>query len=185
MEMELSEKKRTVIGIFLLTVLGAFIGWVYEMIFYRIDLGYFIKRGHGYGPWLPIYAFGALALILLVCWRKIHPVALFFISLVSSGIIEYVTGWVLYNWMGGVRLWDYNVEIWNWGNIDGFVCARSVLIFGLFGAVYGTLVVPPFLKFIQKVKARPLVIFSSVLAVLVLADVIVGYFIKPMMNGGL
>ena len=185
MKDELSDKKRTVIGVFLLTVLGAFIGWVYEMIFYRIDLGYFIKRGHGFGPWLPIYAFGALGLTLIVIRKKIHPAILFIISVIGSGIIEYVTGWVLYNLMGGVRLWDYNTEIWNWGNIDGFVCARSVLIFGVFGSIYGALVIPKFMEFIRKANARVLVIFSSVLAVIVGADVIYGYIIKTIINGGL
>lgn len=185
MKDELSDKKRTVIGVFLLTVLGAFIGWVYEMIFYRIDLGYFIKRGHGFGPWLPIYAFGALGLTLIVIRKKIRPAILFIISVICSGIIEYVTGWVLYNLMGGVRLWDYNTEIWNWGNIDGFVCARSVLIFGVFGSIYGALVIPKFMEFIRKANARVLVIFSSVLAVIVGADVIYGYIIKTIINGGL
>ncbi|MBR3508555.1 MAG: putative ABC transporter permease [Lachnospiraceae bacterium] len=185
MKGELTEKQRTVIGIFLLTVLGAFIGWVYEMIFYRIDLGYFIKRGHGFGPWLPIYAFGALGLTLIVYKKKLHPAVLFFLSMIGSGIIEYATGWLLFNLMGGVRLWDYNVEIWNWGNIDGFVCARSVLIFGVFGMVYGALVIPRFTAWIKKAKARPLMIFSAVLAVVVFADVIYGYIIKSIMNGGL
>ena len=184
MKTELSDKKRTAIGVFLLTSLGAFIGWVYEMIFYRIDLGYFIKRGHGFGPWLPIYAFGALGLILIVIRKKIHPALLFVLSVIGSGIIEYVTGWVLYNLMG-VRLWDYNTEIWNWGNIDGFVCARSVLIFGVFGSIYGALVIPRFMEFIKRVSARPLVIFSSVLAVVEGADVIYGYIIKSFINGGL
>jgi len=184
MKTELSDKKRTAIGVFLLTSLGAFIGWVYEMIFYRIDLGYFIKRGHGFGPWLPIYAFGALGLILIVIRKKIHPALLFVLSVIGSGIIEYVTGWVLYNLMG-VRLWDYNTEIWNWGNIDGFVCARSVLIFGVFGSVYGALVIPRFMEFIKRVSARPLVIFSSVLAAVEGADVIYGYIIKSIINGGL
>ena len=87
--------------------------------------------------------------------------------------------------MGGVRLWDYNVEIWNWGNIDGFVCARSVLIFGVFGMVYGALVIPRFMAWIKKAKARPLMIFSAVLAVVVFADVIYGYIIESIMNGGL
>ena len=185
MKTELTEKQRTLIGIFLLTLMGAVIGWVYEMIFYRIDLGYFIKRGHGFGPWLPIYAFGALGLILIVLKRNIHPAILFFISVIGSGIIEYATGWVLYNLMGGVRLWDYNVEIWNWGNIDGFVCARSVLIFGVFGAVFGALIVPRFMSFIYKAKARPLTIVSAILAITVSADVIYGYIIGPIMNGGL
>ena len=185
MKKELTERQREMIGIFLLTVMGAFIGWVYEMIFYRIDLGYFTKRGHGFGPWLPIYAFGALGLILIVHKRKLHPLVIFFVSMIGSGIIEYVTGWVLFHLMGGVRLWDYNVEIWNWGNIDGFVCARSVLIFGVFGTVFGVLMVPRFMEFIKKVKALPLVIFSAVLAIVVFADVIYGYVIKSVINGGL
>lgn len=183
--MELSEKKRTAMGIFLLAVLGAFIGWVYEMLFYRIDVGHFIKRGHGFGPWLPIYAFGALALIFLVYKRKLHPALLFVLSVISSGVIEYVTGWVLYHLMGGVRLWDYNTEIWNWGNIGGFVCFRSVLVFGIFGTVFGIFVVPNFLKWIQKVKAFPLVVFTSVLAVVVFLDLVNGYIIMPIINGGL
>lgn len=185
MDGELTEGKRTVIGIFLLTVMGAVIGWIYEMIFYRIDLGYFVKRGHGFGPWLPIYAFGALGLTLIVYKRKFHPALLFFLSMVGSGILEYVTGWVLYNLMGGVRLWDYNVEIWNWGNIDGFVCARSVLIFGLFGMVFGAFIVPRFLEFVKKVKARPLFLFSMILAIVVCADVLYGYVIKTIINGSL
>ena len=185
MKKELTDKQRTVIGVFLLTVLGAFIGWVYEMIFYRIDLGYFIKRGHGFGPWLPIYAFGALGLIFLVLKIKLHPAVLFFISAVGSGIIEYATGWVLYNLMGGIRLWDYNIEIWNWGNIDGFVCARSVLVFGVFGMIYGAFVIPRFMNFVKKAKSRPLVIFTVILAIIVLVDVIYGYIIKSLINGGL
>ncbi|MBE5863279.1 MAG: hypothetical protein E7295_10570 [Lachnospiraceae bacterium] len=149
MSKELTEKQRTVIGIFLLTVLGAF------------------------------------ALILLVYKRKFHPAVLFFVSVIGSGVIEYATGWVLYNLMGGVRLWDYNVEIWNWGNIDGYVCARSVLIFGVFGMVYGAWIIPRLMEWIKKVKARPSVIFSAILAVLVFADIIFGYIIMPIKNGGL
>lgn len=185
MEKELTEKQRAVMGIFLLTVMGAVIGWIYEMIFYRIDLGYFIKRGHGFGPWLPIYAFGALGLILITYKRKVHPTILFILSVIGSGIIEYVTGWVLYHLMGGVRLWDYNVEKWNWGNIDGFVCVRSVLIFGFFGAIFGAIIVPKFMRFIEKVKARPLMIVSIALAIVVGADVLYGYVIKSIINGGL
>lgn len=184
MKKELSDAQRTAMGIFLLTVMGAFIGWNYEMIFYRIDLGYFIKRGHGFGPWLPIYAFGALGLSLIVHKRKLHPAVIFLLSMIGSGILEYVTGWTLYHFMG-VRLWDYNVEIWNWGNIDGFVCARSVLLFGLFGMGFGAWIVPRFLAFVKRAKARPLKIITLALAVVVGSDVIYGYIIKTIINGSL
>lgn len=37
--------KRAVSILILITIIGSFIGFIYEEIFYRIDLGYFVKRG--------------------------------------------------------------------------------------------------------------------------------------------
>ena len=184
MSKSLSDRKRTVITFFLLALLGCIIGWVYEMLFYRIDQGHFIKRGQGFGPWLPIYGFGALALTFLVYKRKIHPVILFFIAVISSGIIEFVTGWFCFNFLNGLRLWDYNIEIWNWGNINGYVCLRSVLIFGVFGCLYGMFVVPKYKEWIGKAKDKTLIIITTVCAVVFFADIIFGYMIKPLFKLG-
>ena len=51
--------KWTILMIFMLifTFSGIF-GFIYETLFYKIDLGYFVKRGTTYGPWIPIYAYG-------------------------------------------------------------------------------------------------------------------------------
>ena len=184
MNNELSQRKRTVITIFMLVVLGAMIGWIYEMLFYRIDMGHFIRRGQG-GPWLPIYGFGALGLTLVTYKRRVNPLIVFIITMIGAGIIEFVTGWTLYNFFNGMRLWDYNTEIWNWGNIDGYVCTRSVLLFGVFGALFGALIIPKFMGFVKKAKSRPLAIFSLILAIVVGADVLYGYVIKSVINGGL
>ena len=51
--MELKEKY--IPRILLVFVIGGIFGFIYEEIFYRIDLGYFVKRGTTYGPWIPIY----------------------------------------------------------------------------------------------------------------------------------
>jgi len=185
MNIELTNLQRTIIGVFLLAILGAVIGWVYEMLFYRIDQGRFITRGHGFGPWLPIYAFGALGLTIMVLNKELNLIQLFIFSVIGSGVLEYATGWVLYNCFGGVRLWDYNVEIWNWGNINGYVCARSVLVFGVFGCIFGALIVPKFMDVVANANANILVAVSSVLAIVVGADVIYGYIIKSFINGGL
>ena len=42
----------------LIFTFGGIFGFIYETFFYRIDLGYFVKRGTTYGPWIPIYGFG-------------------------------------------------------------------------------------------------------------------------------
>lgn len=44
--------------ILLIFTFGGIFGFIYETFFYRIDLGYFMKRGTTYGPWIPIYGFG-------------------------------------------------------------------------------------------------------------------------------
>ena len=112
----------------LVMVTSSFCGFIYELLFYRIDLGYFVKRGSSYGPWVPIYAFGGLA---------------------YSGLLEYATGWFLYN-ICDTRLWDYNTEIWNFGNIGGYVCFRSVFVFGLAGLMLIYVVIPMLVKIMNR-----------------------------------
>ena len=164
---ELDPRWRTIFTIFLLVVLGAMIGWVYEMLFYRIDQGHFIRRGQG-GPWLPIYGFGALGLTLVTYKRKVNPWLVFIITVIGSFILEFGTGWVLYHCFGGLRLWDYNKEIWNWGNIGGYVCFRSVLIFGILGVLYTKWAVPGFFHMTEKMGRKKLLAIAIPIAVIFL-----------------
>ncbi len=158
--------------LFAVFVFSGVMGFVYETFFYRIDLGYFTKRGTTFGPWIPIYGFGGLFITLIV-WRfKTHPAAVFFLSGLVSGVLEFSTGYVLYHFAGGLRLWDYNTEIWNWGNIGGYVCLRSVLLFAIAGTVLIYLFIPSFEKLYRSQKKKIFQIASSVLAALFLLDII-------------
>ena len=125
----------------LVMVSSGVFGFIYEVLFYRIDLGYFVKRGSTYGPWVPIYFFGGALFTLLVYRLKANPIAVFFSCVVVSGLLELVTGWILFE-VFHTRLWDYNVEIWNWGNIGGYVCARSVMVFGAAGLLLIYMIIP-------------------------------------------
>ena len=113
------DRKTMALVLLLLFVVGAVSGWLYEMGFYRIDLGQFVKRGHGIGPWLPIYGFGSVLILLTTFRLRKHPLAVFGMAGLASGVLEFGTGWVLYHFWGGLRLWDYNTEIWKWGNMGG------------------------------------------------------------------
>ena len=119
MRQDLGLSQRGFVSLLLLVMVGSAIaGWVYEMLFYHVDSGgQWVRRGHGIGPWLPIYGFGALG-IMFVCWDvRMFALRVILRSAVVTGLLELVTGWVLYRLCGGIRWWDYNTEIWNWGNI--------------------------------------------------------------------
>lgn len=152
---------------------GGIVGWIYEMLFYRINDGMFVQRGQGLGPWLPIYGFGSVFICLLAVRFEKSKIAVFLVSALVSGVLEYATGWVLYNLFGGLRWWDYNTEIWNWGNVNGYICARSVLLFGAAGVmlVYG--IVPFLIRFLETHRSRKVDLLCTGLIVLWLADILV------------
>ena len=127
--------KTTINILILIMIFSGFFGFIYETIFYRIDLGYFVKRGSTFGPWIPIYAFGGLFITIFSYKFKKNPLIVFLINCFVTGILEYITGFVLYEFFA-TRLWDYNTEIWNWGNINGYICFRSIFFFRNFKFVF-------------------------------------------------
>ena len=153
----------------LIMVFSGVFGFIYELLFYKIDTGRFIKRGSSYGPWIPIYVFGGAAYTLLVYPFKEHPLLVFVMCVVVSGVMEYVTGWVLYN-VFHTRLWDYNTEIWNFGNINGYVCLRSVMFFGVSGVLLVYMVIPILIKVMSMVDPGVTTIVCRSLALAMIAD---------------
>lgn len=171
------DKYNTFLLILLIMVLSGIFGYIYEILFYRIDLGYWVNRGATIGPWLPIYAFGGLLISFSTYKFKNNPLLVFIISCLVCGLLEFLTGFLLFN-INGVRLWDYNIEIWNFGNIGGFICLRSVVFFGLSGLflIYSLI---PILKLIStKFNKILFSVLSITLSLLFLIDFIFHYLIK-------
>lgn len=161
--------KKTISVLLLIMVIGGVLGFIYETIFYRIDLGHFTKRGSTFGPWIPIYAYGSLLITILTYRFKDKPLKVFTINTLLTGTLEYLTGFILFKFKG-IRLWDYNTEILNFGNINGFICARSVLLFGFSSLALIYLIIPKLLKWINKVSDNKLLLISVILASLFFLD---------------
>ena len=155
----------------LIFVLAGFVGWVHEYIFYFFNYGMekFYMQGGNFLPWMNIYAFGAVILVFLASHLK-KPLAVFVTSFVTGGTVEYIGGWLVYTMMDGKRFWDYNSEILNFGNIDGFVCFRSVFLFGLAGLLVTYQIVPLFTKLARRLSKKAFLTLSITLLTIVLAD---------------
>lgn len=156
----------------LLIVFAGFFGWLYEFIFYYFDggTGEFYMQGGNFLPWINIYAIGAI-LIVLACWRiRKYPWAVFLLSMVIAGIVELVGGWLVYTIGNGTRYWDYNTEILNFGNIEGFVCLRSVLIFGFSSLFLMYVVLPAAIWLSRKLSKKAFLTLAISLFTIVMVD---------------
>jgi uncharacterized membrane protein len=153
-------------------IFGGIFGFIYEEFFYKIDLGYFVKRGSTYGPWIPVYAFGALFICLFLYRFKKKPLFVMLFSCVITAITEYLTGFYFHRFRG-IRLWDYNVERWNFGNINGYVCLRSVLLFTFASVASIYLVIPMFIKLAKKMNKKLLCFISFSLIIIFILDIII------------
>ncbi len=164
--------KRQMIGIIcsVISISGVF-GWLYEFIFYFFNSGMkqFYYRGGNFLPWINIYAYGALLIILLTFNRRKHPFQVFLISAISCGILEFLGGLLMAHF-SDVRCWSYNEEILNFGNIGGFVCLRSVLFFGLSGLLLIYAILPFLIWLSRKINDKVFMVTSMVICSIFLAD---------------
>ena len=170
-------KRQTVLAVCLVFVVAGISGWVYEELFYRINDGYFSWRGHGFGPWLPIYAFGMVILLFATAPVKDSKWKVVLLCALISGGFEYLVGWALYRFYGGLRLWDYNIERWNWGNIGGFVCIRSVLVFAVAAPLLMRTLVPLIGKLAEKLPGPVYTLLTLLPFTLFMLDIVNGYLI--------
>jgi len=124
-----------------------------------------------------IYGFGAIIILGMTFKFRKNPFLVFLFATIASGVLELVTGWVILKFFG-VRLWDYNTEIWNWGNINGFVCLRSVLFFGVSGVVLQFILMPLFAKLENKMPRKAWLALCFIPSGLFILDIVISLICK-------
>lgn len=159
--------------LFLVFLAGCMVGWMYEEIFYWITEGMLRNRGILYGPWLPIYGLGALAIYAMKPLKR-HPLMLFLLCVGATGIVEYVIGLVGIRCFG-LRLWDYRGLFLN---IGGIICFRSVVSFGILGMAFHYLLEPLGAKLFAKVPYNAVVISCTALTSVMLLDCVASWLFR-------
>jgi len=141
-------------------------GWLWEVGLHVVQTGDFVKRGVLYGPWLPIYGFGGVLVLLLL--RRIfkNPIYTFFLTMIISSIMEYFTSWVL-EMRNGVRWWDYSGYFMN---LNGRICLQGAVVFGIGGCLIVYIVAPAFEILYKKINANIKVAICVVLISLIVVD---------------
>ena len=76
----------------------------------------------------------------------------------------------MYTFFGGVRYWNYNTEILNFGNIGGFICLRSILFFGISSLLLIYVIVPVVFLIATKMSKKNFLILSFTIFLIFFID---------------
>ncbi len=149
--------------------LYSFAGWAFESFICPIAAqNNFKNSGFFIGPYCPIYGIGAV-----MCYLLFHGIgalpALFLISAVVCGILEYCTGFGLEK-IFHAKLWDYSKMPFQ---IHGRVCLFGLLFFGALSVIVCKVTEPLFLGFTGSLPAEFTEALAMFLAVVFCLDCIV------------
>ena len=141
-------------------VIFGFCGWLWESVLYTVLSGKFDNRGFLYGPLCPIYGFGANIAAALFGPFIGSPFKLFFVCMISSAILEYLTSFVLEKFFGA-RWWDYSTIPLN---IHGRICWSCSIAFGLAGVILLPGAIIPIIGFVDSIPSEPATVIAIFLA---------------------
>lgn len=148
----------TIPQIIILFAAYSFMGWIIEVVYRSFTQRQLINAGFLYGPFIPIYGFGAAFIILLDFIIHSWPLP---VKLVVYGIIltaiEYGTGF-LFEKIFKLKLWDYSS---NKFNLHGRVC----LLFSVLWAILATVLITATIKKMI-ISSRPIFLLFKFVGVL-------------------
>lgn len=124
----------------LLFFIFSFIGYLWETFLFFIKKRRFVNRGFLKGPWLPIYGYGMILILIILSKYMNKPFLLFILIIVLCGVVEYLTSFLLEVFFRK-KWWDYSNSFLN---INGRVCFTGLLFFGI-GGIICTYFITPYL----------------------------------------
>ncbi len=174
-------KKTWIAMLFALLFTSGIFGFIYETIFYIFNNGVLTRRGTCFGPWIEIYCFGGIV-IFLVCFRlRRYPWLVFLLSGAVCTALEYAAGYGMYV-SGKPRTWDYNTEILNFGNVNGFICLRASLVFAAAGLLLIYVIVPFLLKIYRALGEKKFFAIMLTIGLVCLGDIVYNDVLAEMLG---
>lgn len=155
-----------VTSLILLFFVFSFIGWIWEVSLHIVTHGQLVNKGTMYGPWLPIYGWGGILILILLYKTRKNPKLQFLLIIILCGVVEYFTSYYL-EIKFGEKWWDYSGSLIN---LHGRICAEGLLVFGLGGLAITYLVAPIIDNYIRKLSKTFLVFACTILLILFICD---------------
>ena len=166
-------------------MLYAMIGWIYEVFLEVVIYKWgFSNRGVLFGPWLPVYGFGALIFLVLIyplIRNKKYPNKLYYIPLVFLGcmfaatLLELITSYICEFFMGS---WPWQTYADYKINFEARIALSPSIRFGLGGVAFLYILQPLFNKLTDKLGEKYTKYLSIIILIILGLDCIYSFIIK-------
>lgn len=155
-------------------------GWLWEVLVYWVQHGpeyglpelLITYRGVLHGPWAPIYGVGAVLMVVIHRRVKPGPARYFLTCTGVCAVVEYLTSWGL-EAIFHAKWWDYTGYFLN---LNGRICAMSLLFFALAGMAVAYGIAPRFWPLFQRAPRIAAGAVCTGLALLFLLDLLFSLF---------
>ncbi len=153
---------------FFMFFIYSFLGWIIESTYVASIEKKFVNRGFLIGPYLPIYGVSSVIMILYLRQYKDNAITVFILAMFICTFLEYITSYIMEK-LFNARWWDYSKMKWN---LNGRVCLKNSLLFGLLGIILIYLLDPILTNFTNNINKTILIIISIICMVIFITDVI-------------
>lgn len=155
-------------NIFWVFVVASVAGLIVEVIWHALTTGgYEDRAGMLWGPFSPIYGFGAVLMtIALNRWWNHSKVIIFLVAGLIGAAFEFFVSWLM-EAAFGITAWDYSGTFLN---IDGRTNFAFFCAWGLLGLVWIKLLLPDVLKIVDAIPLRLRAVLTIIVAMFMLAN---------------
>lgn len=162
---------KTISYYFLIFFIYSVLGWIMESTYVSIGQKKFVNRGFLIGPYCPIYGYGSLIMIIYLEQYKDNILTVFILGIAICSFLEYITSYLMEK-IFKARWWDYSDKKFN---LNGRVCGKNALLFGIGGLIVIYLVHPIIETLISKLNNYLILILSIIFFVIYIIDTIVSF----------
>ncbi len=154
---------------FILFIMYSSAGWLVETLWVAWCNKKIVDRGFLIGPYCPIYGCGALLIIVFLQRFSYSPLLLFLITLIVCGGLEYFASWIMEK-VFKARWWDYSNEKFN---LNGRICLRNLVAFGVMGLAVVYIINPYFEKWVELLDEKYTIELGFILWTIFIVDLVV------------
>lgn len=160
---------RYTLNVFLVFFLYSVLGYLLEVSVTTKDIKKInLSRGFLIGPYIPIYGTGAVIMSFLLTKYQNNLMFLFLMSTLICTILEYFTSYLMEK-IYKLRWWDYSKYKYN---LNGRVCLKNSILFGIGGVLIIKLVNPLIKKIFLVTPNTILQVLSLIFLIIFIIDLV-------------